>query len=267
MASIPDRFENDGLRSLGKYFFYELISIIVAFAAVGALMATGAATNLLSSANSSIAAGALLVFAVLLVVAIVFGALSVFALMFGMRDARRSSLNGFTYYASVSSWLKWLVISDIVVLFVGELILVVGVLLSALGVFSSFASATSITNIQPYMEASAVFELVATALSFLFGYKLYGMYRRLSSDISQRGLSTAAILLLAGIIVLALASVVSIANTLAQPSSALSLFTTHTSATQQSGFATAGIIIEFVGAVMLATSAFFGWRAIKAALA
>lgn len=268
MAVMFDKEEGDGIGSLRRYFLYGLISIIAAFAAVGILAAIGAATGtgLLTSMSSSASAGTALAAIALVVAAFVFGVLALLGLMFGIRDIRRSSMKGASYYAGVSRWLKWLIVVDIVVVVIGELIAVAGFVIGISGAFGLASGIGSAASTQPYTTAGAVFAVIGVAVSLLFGLKLGMMFRRLSVDVTERWLSISGTLTMAAVVILAAAALIGVANTLTSPSLLASLSGASTTATPP-WLVTAGLALDMAGSAVFAAAAFFGWRATKAALA
>ncbi len=274
MAATSDRFLNDGLGSLRRYFLYGFVSMIlllamtlVTFLAAQqiALLAGVALSGLsMSPSQEGSIGGVILLIAGIGTAAVVLGTLCISSLVFGLRDIRRSKLGAAAHYAGASQWMKWLLISAVVLFFIAGLVYMVGIVSMLLGILAaSFSATASSSGAQLYIEAAAALNLVATALMLLAGYKLSRVYAKLAVDVSQRWLAIAGFVLLAAVIVFAVESAAGAAAAFSSPSVSL---LSQGAAQQPSSSGMEGAL-GFIWPALLAVSAFLGWRAIKAAIA
>ena len=263
----------EGLRSINRYFFYQLVAVILAIIAEivvftlirSASSIAGAALQSAQGAGSMI----LILIALLVIIEIVLLVFSVYAtlsLMFGVRDLRRSQFKNSAAYAGISKWLKWLVILSVilvVIIAVFALALIVSIAISFVGSYSGLGagSASAGSGTQTYLSMVLVFTFLLMVVELVFGWKLSTLYKKLSSDISQKPLNTAGNLLLASIVILFIGGLISLANGF---SSAVSLYTSVGAGS--TGLDLVSAIIGFAGLIVSAASLYLGWTGTSAAL-
>ena len=273
MATNVTNLGVEGLRSINRYFFYQLVAVILAIIAeVIAFTLIGSASAIAGAAlQSAQGAGSMVLILIALLVIIeivllVFSAYALLSLMFGIRDLRRSQFKNSAAYAGISKWLKWLVILSVilvVIIAVVVLALIVSIATSFVGSYSGFGSgsASAGSGAQTYLNMVLVFTFLLMVVELVFGWKLSTLYKKLSSDISQESLNTAGKLLLASIVILFIGGLISLANGF---SYAVSLYTS--AGTGGTGLGLIPAIIGFAGLIVSAASLYLGWTGTSAAL-
>jgi hypothetical protein len=277
MATNVTNLGVEGLRSINRYFFYQLVAVIltiiaeiIVFTLIGSASSiAGAALQSAQGAGSMV----LILIALLVIIEIVLLVFSVYALlslMFGIRDLRRSQFKNSAAYAGISKWLKWLVILSVIlvaIIAVVVLALIVSVATSFVGSFiGSYSglgagSASAGSGAQAYFSMLLIFTFLLMVVELVFGWKLSTLYKKLSSDVSQKPLNTAGNLLLASIVILFIGGLISLANGF---SSAVSLYTSVGAGS--TGLDLVSAIIGFVGLIVSAASLYLGWTGTSAAL-
>lgn len=256
--SAKDLLKVDGLKALNKYFLYGLVVDVVVLVMLVLLIVFGIASLLTSisvlSLFSSIGfAGSLAITILLLmiyVVIIALGTVAFFSLVFSLRDLRRSSLKNAATYRSIANWLKWLVVTIVVV----SLLASIFSLETSVAALSYSGSATSILII----GIAAVVSIILIALEALFAWKLATYYKKLGKSLSQPSLNTAGTLLVGAMVLIVLTGLASIYIALNASSPA------YGSILRIMDIVFFGLVI--VELFVVAASMYFGYRGTGAAL-
>ncbi len=245
-----NQLNRDGVRSINSFFLYTLSAVLLAIVLIAlSFILTGSYAGASGSQLQGTAqGGALVVFAMLAVAAMVLGIYGILSLMLGIRDLRRGSFRHAPGYASISRLLKYIIIATIFVDIIVCVLAVLSAISTLQGSMYGVAAAPS-----PYSGFLLAFTVVLLALYAAWAWELSMMYGFMASDLSQKGLSRAGTLLLAGIGVLLLGALLS----------AISQYSPQPSPGALVAFA---MLLELVGIIVYASSLYLGFKATAAAL-
>ncbi len=262
----------EGLRSLNKFFLYTsiaiLIGILVSLISVGMLSVTASVLNnplvATQSAGYSILGLAAILF-IAMIALLVFGIYAVLSLMLGIRDIRRSSLASAPVYASISKWLKYLVIIYVILSAIYLILVMVNFLTSiSLSLTSSNANPTSAYS--GIGGIITVFGVIFIILELLFVWKLSSMYKSLAPDIGQPGLNAASRLLAVGIVIYIIGGVIGLVGGVSTLSSLNAASELLSGAGTAMMWSIVAIIVDLVALIVLFISQWIGYKSTKSAL-
>ncbi len=246
--SALNAFGRDGLVSLKNYFTYSLagllLSIVVVLLSLG-LIGSVSGSGTTGSIGPGVVAAFAILFIIALVAAAILGTYGILSLMFGIRDIRRSTLKHSKDYASISQWLKYLVIVIIVVVSIL-------IMLEIANIASAYSSYGYSYSPSPYVGAIVAVTLVSLVLSAIWAWKLSSLYKLLCADLAKKDLYTAGTLLLVGIVVFIIADVIGLVFSVGSPTGTLT--------------STVVIFIDLVGMVIYLASLYLGMKGTSAAL-
>lgn len=244
----------DGLTGIKKYFLYGMLAMLLTIVLTLIYSFIGiTGTNLVDSIiYGGSAVGLLIIIAIISIAVLVFAALSLLGLLFGLRDIRRSSLKGASIYSGASRKLRKIAISLLILIALYYVLLIFALI-------SSGAGATWVSVI------SAIFEIILIAMGILFAIKLADVYKNLSKDTSQQRFNTSATIFVVSVIIIAAAGIVTLV------SAALSAPQTNSYVSQglpapQNPVALAIGIIFLIDYILLTLHFYFGYSASKNAL-
>ena len=243
----------DGLIGIKKYFLYGMLAMlpIIVLALMSSFVGITGAT-IVDSVYGGPTLYILIIITIILIAALVFAALSLLGLLFGLRDIRRSNLKSADLYSGASRNLRRIAIS----------ILILIALYYVLLIFALISSGTGGTSV---FVISFIFEIILLAMAILFAIKLASVYKNLSKDISQQRFNTSATLLIVSVIINTAAEIVTLISTaLSAPQN--NLYISQGLSTSQNPVALVINIIFLIEYILLTLHFYFGYSASKNAL-